>query len=166
MSSPWDLTAAAVRQPWRLWTGPLAHWGLGHAALNLLACAVPWSLLAPGQRRRLAWGLPALLPLLSLMLLPALGGGTYRGASGLACLLWAAAGWGRWASGDWRLGWTVLGLLGLKLALEGLFGLGALARDEGWAALPAAHLQGAGVGTLVGGVWMLRRKPGPGQTAS
>ena len=150
--SPWDLAPTALQEPWRLWTGQIAHWGLDHAAANLVACVIPLALLDAPRRKALLWGLPILLPLLSLVLLPGLDS-PYRGASGLACLLWAASGCGVWASGRWRLGGTLLVLLGLKLVMEAAFGPGPLAQDAQWRVFPQAHRWGALLGLGVGLLW-------------
>ena len=50
----WSLTAAALHEPWRLWTGHLAHFGREHALVNAVALAVPFALAPPGLRRDLA----------------------------------------------------------------------------------------------------------------
>lgn len=144
---PWSLTAEALREPWRLWTGHLAHYGWEHALANALALAVPLVLLPTPERRRAGLSLLLIAPLLSLALLPGLGGGEYRGASGLACALWALAGLqlaGRRASTP--AGLLLLGALGLKLAAEAALGACFLVRAEGWQVLPAAHLGGALLG--------------------
>lgn len=151
--SPWDLNPSALQEPWRLWTGQIAHWGLDHAAVNFVACALPLALLDAPRRKALLMGLPVLLPLLSLALLPGLQASPYRGASGLACLLWAASGCGVWASGRWRLGGMLLALLGLKLFIEAFFGIGPLAQDAQWRVFPQAHRWGALMGLGVGLLW-------------
>lgn len=152
---PWPLTADALREPWRLWTGHLAHYGWEHAAANAVALAVPLILLPAAMRRRAILALGVIAPLLSLALLPGLGGGEYRGASGLACAVWALAGLhlaGRRESAP--VGLVLLGGLGLKLAAEAALGACFLVRAEGWQALPAAHLAGA----LLGLAWALPRR--------
>lgn len=143
------LTAEALREPWRLWTGHLVHFGWGHALANAVALAVPWILAAPRDRRRLILAVLVLPPLLSLLLLPSLGGGEYRGASGLACACWALVGL-RLAleEAPSTLGRVMLVGLLLKLAAETVFGGGVMLRPEGWSTLPAAHLWGAGLGLL------------------
>lgn len=159
MTDPWSLDPAALAQPWRLFTGHLAHWSLGHLLSNVLAGLVPWLLMDGAERRRSRLGLALLAPLLSLALLPALGEAPYRGASGLVCALWAWAGLVRWA--DWE-GKALLGLLGLKVLAELLaWGspMGAIAQ---WRSLAWAHLFGA----LLGGLgWRLipPGRPGPPQ---
>lgn len=143
------LTAEALREPWRLWTGHLVHFGWEHALANAVALAVPWILAAPRNRRRLALAMLILPPLLSLLLLPSLGGHEYRGASGLACALWALAGLRlavREASAP--VGLVMLAGLLVKLAAETVLGGGVLLRAEGWSTLPAAHLWGAGLGLV------------------
>ena len=144
---PLALTAEALREPWRLWTGHLAHFGWEHALANALALAVPWVPAARSDRRRLALAMLLLPPALSLVLLPGLGEATYRGASGLACALWALVGLrltARRESGS--VGLMMLGGLGLKLGAEAAFGVGILAHSGGWQTLPAAHLWGALLG--------------------
>jgi len=144
---PLALTSEALREPWRLWTGHLVHFGWEHTFANLVALAVPLVLASRLDRRRLAFTLLLGTPLLSLLLLPSLGDAEYRGASGLACLLWALVGLrlaGRQESSP--VGLLMLGGLGLKLGLEAAFGSCFLLRPEGWQTLPAAHLWG----TLIG----------------
>jgi hypothetical protein len=99
-------------------------------------------------------------PLLSLLLLPGLDGGQYRGASGLACLLWAWVGL-RLASRRESLaaGLLMLGGLGLKLACEAALGSCFLLRADGWQALPAAHLWGSLLGLLGALPRAFRRAP-------
>ncbi|WP_243302488.1 rhombosortase [Geothrix oryzisoli] len=154
---PLALTAEALREPWRLWTGHLVHFGWEHALANAVALAVPWLLAERGDRGRLALPLLLIAPLLSLLLLPTLGGAEYRGASGLACALWALVGLrlterpesapiGRW----------LLAGLTLKLGLEAAFG-GVLLHPAGWSTLPAAHLWGA----LLGWIAALVPRPRP-----
>jgi membrane associated rhomboid family serine protease len=143
---PLALTWEALREPWRLWTCHLAHFGWEHALANLVALAVP-ALLVP--RRERGWLLIVLLvaaPLLGLLLLPGLGQGQYRGASGLACVAWAWVGLRLVVRRESAVGLVLLGGLALKLALEAAFGRGALAAHPGWQNLPAAHFWGALLG--------------------
>ncbi|WP_243322396.1 rhomboid family intramembrane serine protease [Geothrix sp. SG200] len=140
------LTAEALREPWRLWTGHLVHFGWEHALANAVALAVPWILVAPRDRRRLALGTLILPPLLSVLLLPSLGGGEYRGASGLACALWALVGLRLAVRNESALGLMMLAGLLVKLAAETVVGGGVLLRAGGWSTLPAAHLWGSGLG--------------------
>lgn len=145
---PFALTPAALQEPWRLWTGHLVHYGWGHALANTVALGAPWVLVPRGERLRLAWILVLLAPLLSLLLLPSLpAGAAYRGASGLACALWAFVGLrlaGQPASR--RSGALLLLGLVLKLGLEVALGSGLLAAPGGWHSLPAAHLWGGLLG--------------------
>lgn len=148
---PLALTSEAFREPWRLWTGHLVHFGWEHAFANLVALAVPLLLACRSDRRRLAFALLAGAPLLSLFLLPSLGAAEYRGASGLACLLWALVGLrlaGRGESAS--VGLLMLGGLGLKVVLEAALGSSFLLRPEGWQTLPAAHALGALLGLAMG----------------
>jgi rhomboid family GlyGly-CTERM serine protease len=141
------LTAEALREPWRLWTGHLVHFGWEHALANAVALAVPWLLADTQDRRRLALAMLLIAPLLSLLLLPSLAGAEYRGASGLACALWALVGLrlaGRLGSAP--LGLWMLGGLLLKLGTEAALGGGFLLHPEGWRTLPAAHLWGTVLG--------------------
>jgi len=141
------LTAEALREPWRLWTGHLVHYGWAHALANALALVVP-TLLVQGRDRIQLLGVVLLAaPLLSLLLLadPALG--QYRGASGLACILWAWVGLRlslRWDSAT--IGLLLLGGLLLKLGAEASLGGGFMGSSEGWQSLPAAHFGGALLG--------------------
>ncbi len=144
---PLALTSRALAEPWRLWTGHLAHFGAGHALANALALAVPLVLSPRRDWPRMALALLLGVPLLSLLLLPALGDGAYRGASGLACLLWALVGL-RLAvrRGAAPVGLLLLGGLALKLGVEAALGVPFLARPDGWQTLPAAHLWGTALG--------------------
>jgi membrane associated rhomboid family serine protease len=144
---PLALTAEALREPWRLWTCHLAHFGWEHALANLVALAVPALLVPRRERGRFLLVLLLAAPLLGLLLLPGLGQGQYRGASGLVCVAWS------WVSlrlvarrESLATGLTLLGGLALKLALEAAFGRGPLAAHPGWQTLPAVHFWG----TLLG----------------
>ena len=160
---PWSLTAAALQEPWRLWTGHLAHWGWAHAATNAFALMVPLGLVPPRTRGRLLLGLAALAPLLSLALLPSLGTGAYRGASGLVCAAWAMAGLHLiQAQASRATGRLLLVALGLKLLLEGSLHGGVLLHPQGWQTLPLAHLWGAALGSalaLSSPEWRWRTQP-------
>lgn len=159
--SPWELTSAALGEPWRLWTGHLVHWDLPHAAVNLGACVLPLVLLEPPARRRLLRALPLLLPLLALILLPFLKGRPYRGASGLACILWVAAAFPLARARRWPEA-VVLGLGGwAKVGVEGARGVHPLAGAAGWEGLPAAHALGAALGLAWGVHWWARSTPCP-----
>lgn len=144
---PFALTTDGLREPWRLWTCHLAHFGWEHAFANAFALAVPLVLAHRRDRGRLLVTVLLMAPLLSLLLLPGLEHGQYRGASGLACVLWAWVGL-RLAAGreSLALGLVMLGGLGLKLALEGAFGARFLPSHPDWQALPAAHFWGASLG--------------------
>lgn len=159
MMDPLALTAEALREPWRLWTGHLVHFGWEHTLANAVALTVPWILAERGDHRRLAFLLLLIAPLLSLLLLPTLGGAEYRGASGLACALWALVGLSlllRRKSAS--VAALLLGGLALKLVLEAVLGAPFLARAEGWQSLPQAHLWGAllGLGAGLAGPGRLR----------
>jgi len=158
--NPFVLAPGAVWEPWRLWTCHLLHFGPVHALLNLAALAVPFALLPSRRWARLGLALLLLAPLLSLALLPFLGGGQYRGASGLACAAWACAGFALVRDRATRLeGGLLLALLGIKLLAEALGGAALLPGGEGWVALPAAHRWGAVLGA--GGSWLLPRDRRP-----
>ncbi len=147
MIEPFALTAEALREPWRLWTGHLVHYGWAHALANALALVVP-TLLVQGRDRIRLLGVALLAtPLLSLLLLadPALG--QYRGASGLACVLWAWVGMRLSFRRDSpSIGLLLLGGLLLKLSAEASLGGGFMGSPEGWQNLPAAHFGGALLG--------------------
>ncbi len=157
--SPWDLTPGALNEPWRLWTGHLAHWDLAHAAVNLGACALPLALLETPTRRRLLRAVPLALPCLSLLLLPCLADRPYRGASGLACLLWVAAAFPLARARRWPEA-MVLGLgAWAKVGVEGARGVHPLGGATGWEGLPAAHALGAVLGLAWGVHWWARSTP-------
>ncbi|GLH73231.1 hypothetical protein GETHLI_17330 [Geothrix limicola] len=146
---PLALTSEALQEPWRLWTAHLVHFGWDHALANLMALAVPALLVRRQERLRLLAAALLIAPLLSLALLPGLGGGQYRGASGLACALWAWTGQ-RLLQREESLsvGLLLLGGLGLKLGLEGCLGLYVLPSQAAWRPLPEAHVWGALLGLL------------------
>lgn len=165
---PLALTSEALREPWRLWTGHLVHFGWEHTLANLVALATPLLLASRRDRPRLVSALLLGAPLLSLLLLPSLGAAQYRGASGLACALWALVGLrlaGRGESAP--VGLLMLGGLGLKLGLEAAFGSCFLLHPQGWQTLPAAHLWGTLLGlTLALPPWpRLRSTGGAGPAA-
>ncbi len=159
--TPFELTDAALQEPWRLWTGHFTHWSFEHAAVNLGACMLPLVLLTQQDRRKLLCDLPWLLPLSSLLLLPFLAGRPYRGASELACLLWVAAAFPLACAGR-RLEAGVLGVGALlKAAAELAMGIHPLASGPGWEGLPMAHAAGAALGLAWGLQWWVRSSPCP-----
>jgi len=143
------LSAEALREPWRLWTGHLVHFGWEHALANTCALLVPALLVPREERRRLLAVAVLAAPLLSLLLLAGLGQDEYRGASGLACALWAWAGLRLLSSkASPPVGmWMLSGLL-LKLLAETMLTGGFLLHPEGWQVLPSAHLWGSVLGVL------------------
>ncbi|NTV73014.1 MAG: hypothetical protein HGA66_02270 [Holophaga sp.] len=142
--NPFVLGGAGI---WRLWTCHLVHFGPGHALLNLAALAVPFALAGVRVWPRMLLGLFLAAPVLSLVLLPGLAGGTYRGASGLACAAWSMAGFALARERGTRVeGILLLGLLGAKLAVEVWSG--------------AALLPGGGGGGKPAGGTSLGRTPG------
>jgi rhomboid family GlyGly-CTERM serine protease len=152
------LTADALREPWRLWTSHLVHFGWNHVLANTLALAVPAILVRRQDRGELLITAFLVMPLLSLLLLPGLGPSHYRGASGLACALWAWVGL-RLAirRESFSAGLALLGGLALKVTLEGAFGSSLMPSQQGWQSLPAAHVWGA----LLGLAASFQRLPGP-----
>jgi len=161
---PLALNAQALAEPWRLWTGHLAHFGLAHALANGAALGLPLLLASRRDRLRLIPVTLLLAPLLSLLLLPFLGGGQYRGASGLACALWALVGLRlcpRRESAS--VGLLMLGGLALKLGAEAAFGGCFLLQAEGWQTLPAAHLWGTALGLAFALPAGFHAHPSPGK---
>lgn len=166
--NPWSLNAEWLGQPWRLWTCHLVHQDLGHAALNVLALAVPLVIATPWERRRFALLGLGLAPLLSLALLPFLEGGSYCGLSGIVCGAWAYVAV-RGVVVRWRAktgGILILALLGAKCAAEAVAGAGVVPHAQGWQALPQAHWIGALLGVAgalveVGGRRSIRWLLGP-----
>jgi rhomboid family GlyGly-CTERM serine protease len=144
---PLTLSAEALREPWRLWACHLVHFGWEHALANALALVVPLLLMPKQDRARLlAFSLFA-APILSLLLLLDPDLGQYRGASGLACALWAWVGLRLACSREApAIGLLLVGGLLLKLGTEVALGGAFLVHPDGWRALPAAHLWG----TLMG----------------
>ena len=92
MIDHWSLTSAALHgEPWRLWTGHIAHWGPSHFFPDSLAMIPPLLLLAPRHRlRTIVWAL-AIAPLISLAILAAVPRVEYRGSSALAVTMWVLA---------------------------------------------------------------------------
>ncbi len=141
------LTAEALREPWRLWTCHLIHFGWEHALVNFIALTVPAILTHPKDRRQLLAITLVAAPLLSLLLLPDLAQGQYRGASGLVCVLWAWAGLSLVSRRkSFTMGLVMLGGLACKLAVEGALGCGFLPSHPNWQTLPEAHFWGALLG--------------------
>lgn len=159
--TPFELTESALQEPWRLWTGHLAHWSLDHAAVNLGACLLPLAFLPSGIRRHLLRALPWMLPLGSILLLPFLAGRPYRGASELACLLWVAAAFPLARSGRWPEAAVFGGGALVKSTLEGWGGVRPLAPALCWEGLPLAHVTGAALGLAWGLHWWVRSSPCP-----
>ena len=157
---PLALTSEALREPWRLWTGHLVHFGWEHALANTLALAVPAILVRRQDRGRLLLATLAMAPLLSLALLPGLREGQYRGASGLACALWAWVGL-RLATRreSFAPGLFMLGGLALKLSLESALGACFLAAHPGWQTLAPAHTWGALLGLCLAVPGLPVRRP-------
>lgn len=154
--NPFVLGGAGI---WRLWTCHLVHFGAGHALLDLAALGVPFALVPARAWPRLLLGLFLVAPVLSLALLPVLDGGTYRGASGLACAAWSMAGAALARDRGTRAeGLLLLGLLGAKLAAECWSGAALLPGGAGWVSLPAAHRWGTLLGLLASP--LLRSLPG------
>jgi len=152
--NPLALTSEALREPWRLWTGHLLHFSWSHALTNLVAFAIPSFLAHREDRLRLGLLLLGIAPLLSLLLLPSLQGGHYRGASGLICALWAMVGLRLTRRNEARTaGFLMLGVLGLKLALEAHLGRGVISPGSGWQPLPVAHVWGTLLGLGAGAAW-------------
>jgi membrane associated rhomboid family serine protease len=159
---PFTLTAEALREPWRLWTCHLVHFGWEHVLANAVALAVPAALTHRNDHRRLLATLLVAAPLLSLLLLPDLADGQYRGASGLACVMWAWVGLRlvlRWES--FTVGLALQASLALKLAVDAALGTCFLPPHPGWQALPEAHSGGA----LLGLIAALPALVGPRSTA-
>jgi membrane associated rhomboid family serine protease len=146
--NPLALAQGQGLQLWRLWTCHALHYDLAHLLLNAGALGIPF-LLNRRQALRMALGLLLLAPVLSLALLPALGGGEYRGASGLACAAWSMAGFVLCRRRETRLeGGLLLGFLVLKVFGEAAFGSSVAPHGQAWANLPAAHRWGMLLGAL------------------
>ena len=145
--NPLALGSDALFEPWRLWTCHLVHFGWEHALANALALAVPLLLVPKEDRARLLAFTLIAAPLLSVLLLLDPDLGQYRGASGLACALWAWVGLRLANRHDTApIGLLLLSGLLLKLGVESALGSALLVHPEGWRALPAAHRWG----TLLG----------------
>lgn len=145
--NPLALNAHALGEPWRLWSGHLVHFGWEHALANAVALTVPLLLACRRDRLPLILATLLLAPLLSLLLLPGLGGDEYRGASGLACALWALVGLRLTRRQEsTSTGLLMLAGLSLKLGSEAAFSSAFLLRPDGWQTLPVAHLWGTALG--------------------
>jgi membrane associated rhomboid family serine protease len=149
--SPWNLTETALHEPWRLWTCHLAHHDWRHAADNALALCVPMVLVSKRQRGRLLFWIFLLSPILALALMPLLGGGSYGGLSGLACMAWIFVGLQLTVREDsCVIGTTMLGLLALKFGVEAMTGCGLISHNGRWQIVSESHLFGALLGVLAG----------------
>lgn len=147
----WLLTPNALQEPWRLWTCHLAHHGWRHALDNGFALSIPLVLARGRDRGRLLLWLFLLAPALSLALLFVLDGGTFAGLSGLACAAWALVGVQLLVREDsMPVGFTMLGLLGLKIAVESMTDSGLLAHGGRWQSISDAHLLGILLGLAAG----------------
>lgn len=141
------LTGAALHgEWWRLWSGHLAHYSLGHALLNAAAAVPP--LVITRQRWKLFWWAVAAAPLISIALLftePAL---HYRGASALVLGGWFVAGLASLRTSMRGFAIALLALASLKVVGE-IFGL--IPWSVGVPSSLAAHLFGAIAG-VAGGI--------------
>jgi len=162
---PFQLTADALHEPWRLWTCHLAHHDGQHAADNLLALAVPFALAPRRERVRLLACLLLAAPFLSLALLPFLDGGSYCGLSGLACFAWAMVGLHLASESEsFAAGGLMLGLLALKFCVESFTGCGLIQHDGRWQTLSESHTFGTLLGLLVSSARMALDRAGSGST--
>jgi rhomboid family GlyGly-CTERM serine protease len=148
MLDRWSLTAAALHgEPWRLWTGHLAHWGAAHLVLDAVAAVPPLLLL----RARDGWryGLWAIVaaPLISLGILATTPGVVYRGVSAIVVGLWVLVPLReRGARGAILLA-LCLAKLAIEMATPVRLGLAEVA------SLPIAHLLGALTGAAAYLLW-------------
>lgn len=142
-----SLTPAAADEWWRLWTGHLVHWDGAHLWLNALAFAAPACLLDARTRRVLLAAIFAAAPAVSAVILTVPRLQEYRGASGLALALWAAAAVVLISRGDRSAGFVVAALTAAKLSLEA--SSVALWKLE-FQSLPEAHVAGAVAGLVIG----------------
>lgn len=143
----WALTASALHEPWTFWTCHLVHHSWQHAADNILALSIPLVLVPRKDRGRMFLWLFLLAPVLGLMLLPVLHGGTFVGVSGLAAAAWALVGVHLLMSEEaLPVGAAMLGLLGLKFTVEAMTGVGLLSHDGRWQAVSESHLYGTALG--------------------
>jgi hypothetical protein len=148
MLDPWSLTAAALHgEPWRLWTGHLAHWGAGHLVVDAIAAVPPLLLLRGRDRWRYVMWAIAAAPLISLGILATTPGVVYRGISAIVVGLWVLV---PLREGGAR-GAILLGLclvkLGIEMATPVRLGLAEVAP------LPVAHLLGALSGVTAHLLW-------------
>jgi membrane associated rhomboid family serine protease len=162
------LTPVALQgEWWRLWTGHLVHYDALHLTTNVIASGVPLTLLDRKARWHLLVAMLLIAPALSVFLLMHAGFDEYRGASGLALAVWAAAAITLLRSGssssrapfasndfasarlaterDRATGWALIFLAATKLVAE------TAGSGHVWIAVPAlpfAHLAGALLGVL------------------
>lgn len=114
-----SLTRAALDgEVWRLWSGHLVHYDLGHLAFNVLAALPPLFLLSLAARRVLLAQLVVIAPLLSLLLLQIGGFSELRGASGLIVAAWCGAGFMLIAQHRRLEGLLLLAAIATKLLLD------------------------------------------------
>jgi len=147
--------AAALPQPWRLWTAAFVHWSPQHLLANLLGCAAVAAFGIASQLPRyttwawlLAWPLThaALSIQPQLLHYGGLSGVLHAGVAVAALhLIWRERG--RQAA----VGWAVLAGLTIKLTLEQPWA-GPTQAVSGWniRIAPLAHLTGVASGLLCG----------------
>ncbi|MCU1244717.1 MAG: rrtA [Acidobacteria bacterium] len=148
MLDHWSLTSAALHgEPWRLWTGHLAHWGLRHLLVDAAAAVPPLLLLRARDRRSyVLWAIVA-APLISLGILVTTPDVLYRGISAIVVGLWVLVPLReRGAQGA-----ILLGLCVAKLAIETATPVRLGVAEA--APLPVAHLLGALSGAASYVVW-------------
>lgn len=134
---------------WRLWTAHLAHFGFSHLGWNLFVLLPigAWAeRIAPGRTRLFYALAPAFIGLALLAGDPSLHryGGLSGLAAGLVVLLALAQFSGKPGCDRW-LGWTLLGAVTLKIAVELVTGHAAFANLPTGEVrpVPLAHLAGA-----------------------
>ncbi|MFK7821287.1 MAG: rhombosortase [Planctomycetaceae bacterium] len=151
----WDITATS--EWWQIVTCHLTHWSLNHLSWDLLAFAVLGAICERVSRRSFATTLltsAIVIPIVTTLTTPRIL--TYRGLSGIDSALYALAACHLSAMGH-REGDQVLKFVGIlgwlafvgKTIFELVSGGLLFVNDSTFIPLPASHVAGAVVGTLV-----------------
>lgn len=144
--------AATAGEPWRLWTGHLAHYGARHALINAAALIPPLLILTRRAWIGVAiWAVVA-APLVSLLILRCADVDEYRGASALVIGVWCLAAIVSLRPGRaGTLPMLMLVLVAGKLVIESIWRVSPMSPPP----LVAAHWFGAAAGVAGALLWLI-----------